>query len=215
MQIAKIYPDKARVGENVIIYGEGFGNVQGKVFVDNIEAEVFLWSNEKIEIDIPAGVENENAEVKVVVDVYEEISSVIIDFSVHHYCVISDIRKEMPYMSFTTETKITSQSVKKMIDEEADYIDSVLQKIYNVPITNQKAVNVLGTINTYFVVARILRQANMSHGDEDIKESWYYEKAMSRLEQYINMTSILPDVDFYVGGDITMTDAIFRKKDKY
>jgi hypothetical protein len=65
LRIKSLEPASGKVGDNVTIEGIGFGRQLGQVTFNGVEAEVTVWSNDKIYTKVPSGATSGDVKVKV------------------------------------------------------------------------------------------------------------------------------------------------------
>ncbi|MEM3036260.1 MAG: hypothetical protein QXS18_05615 [Thermoplasmata archaeon] len=178
-----------------------FGEKEGEVYISNKKSEIILWKPQQIEVIIPPGV---SSDIEVITDDGEHfyIFDYPIDPSLTHYCEVGNIIQECKHITINSETKITIDEVERWIEEEADIIDTILERIYKTPVKDRRGVEVLKPVNIFRVVARVLRLMDISPA-RDEKVNWYIEQADAILQKIIDRKIILPDTDFntkYVPG---------------
>jgi len=110
------------------------------------------------------------------------------------YSTVADIQSLIKWTTFSTSSKVTTTEVTEYITEADTYIDSKLERIYVVPITNANDIEVLKYVSSRFAaveVAQILILQASGEIPSIIKE--WNNKAKERLDKILTLEIDLPN----------------------
>ena len=111
------------------------------------------------------------------------------------YCELADVQKLLKWFTFTSSSKITSDEVTNYYIPEADtIIDSKLQRVYEVPITDTDDIEIIKFISCRMVACEIAHVLVLQADGEisDIVKRWC-EQAKERLNDILTQDILLPN----------------------
>ena len=111
------------------------------------------------------------------------------------YCGLADVQKLLKWFTFSTDSKVTTTEVTSFYIPEADKtIDSKLQRIYTVPITNVDDIEIIKFISCRIVACEIAHVLILQSNGEisEIVTRWC-DQAKERLEQILSQEILLPN----------------------
>lgn len=101
------------------------------------------------------------------------------------YCDVYDVQAELPYITISASTEVTTTEVEQFCEDiEAD-MDSRMRAVgITVPVTDSTALEFLLPIAVNGVKAKLLRALRMQEGDGDRAQVYeeLYQAAMARIE---------------------------------
>lgn len=106
------------------------------------------------------------------------------------YCTISDVQKLIKWFTFSATSKVTSTEVTDYYIPEADtIIDSKLERVYTVPITDSDDIEILTYISCRIVACEIAHVIVLQAGGEvsEIVNRWCTQ-AKEKLNDILNQT---------------------------
>jgi len=111
------------------------------------------------------------------------------------YCSIADIQRLMKWFTFSASSKVTTTDVTTYYIPEADtIIDSKLQRVYEVPITNADDINIIKFISCRICACEIANVLMLQASGElsDIVQRWC-DQAKEKLEAILTQDILLPN----------------------
>lgn len=110
------------------------------------------------------------------------------------YSTIADIESLIKWTTFSTTSKVTTSEVTEYIVEADTYINSKLERIYNVPITDSDDIEILKYISSRFAAVEVAQVLILQAGGEvpTIVKEWL-ARAKERLEKILNLEIDLPN----------------------
>jgi hypothetical protein len=111
------------------------------------------------------------------------------------YCGLEDIQKLLKWFTFSASSKITSSEVTSYFIPEADkIIDSKLQRVYIVPITNSDDIEIIKFISCRIVACEIAHVLVLQSSGEvsPIVNRWC-EQAKEKLDAILTQDILLPN----------------------
>jgi hypothetical protein len=111
------------------------------------------------------------------------------------YCGLVDVQKLLKWFTFSSSSKVTSSEVTSYFIPEADkIIDSKLQRVYIVPITNADDIEILKYISCRIVACEIAHVLILQSSGEvsPIVNGWC-EQAKEKLDAILTQDILLPN----------------------
>jgi hypothetical protein len=111
------------------------------------------------------------------------------------YCGLEDVQKLLKWFTFSSSSKVTSSEVTSYFIPEADnIIDSKLQRVYTVPITNSDDIEILKYISCRIVACEIAHVLVLQSSGEvsPIVNRWC-EQAKEKLDDILTQDVLLPN----------------------
>jgi hypothetical protein len=111
------------------------------------------------------------------------------------YCGLEDIQRLLKWFTFSASSKITSSEVTSYFIPEADkIIDSKLQRVYTVPITDSDDIEIIKFISCRIVACEISHVLVLQSSGEisPIVNRWC-EQAKEKLDAILTQDILLPN----------------------
>jgi len=119
------------------------------------------------------------------------------------YCVLADVQKLLKWFTFTSTSKVTSDEITNYYIPEADtVIDSKLQRVYTVPITDSDDIEILKYISCRIVACEVAHVLVLQASGEisDIVTRWC-DQAKERLNDILTQDVLLPNSELLDDAD--------------
>jgi hypothetical protein len=111
------------------------------------------------------------------------------------YSVLADVQSLIKWITFDATSKVTSTEVTSTFIAEADaYIDSKLERIYAVPVTDADDIEILRYISCRKAACAIAKVLMLQASGQfvEIVKSWC-EDAETKLQEILDGTVTLPN----------------------
>lgn len=119
------------------------------------------------------------------------------------YCVLADVQKLLKWVTFNSTSKVTSDEITNYYIPEADtVIDSKLQRVYTVPITDSDDIEILKYISCRIVACEVAHVLVLQASGEisDIVTRWC-DQAKERLNDILTQDVLLPNSELLDDAD--------------